>query len=415
MKRVFITGIGTVTPVGNCRSEFWRALTGGRSGIAPLTKVHADDLAVKIGGEVKGLDRARADVNDKVSSRKMDDSTVFAVVAAREAIADADLRDEHLGDACGCILGGGLAGLETLQKQTENLLAKGPRSVSPFTIPLLMPNAAPANVSMAFGLTGTSYTVASACASSGHAMVDAFEMLRRGGLDRVVTGGTESPLTRLAISAFANMRAMTKKYNDDPTAGSRPFDADRDGFVMSEGATVLVFETQEAMNARGATPYAEMVGWGATMDAHHIVQPDVSARQAVRAMRGALDMAGWDAADIAARTYVNAHGTSTHFNDLMETNACKEIFGDHARSLRISSTKSVTGHMIGAACGTEMAACALALKEGVLPPTINYTTPDPECDLDYIPNEARTADCEYALNNTFGFGGHNVCVALKKA
>lgn len=415
MNRVFITGIGVVSPVGNTRAEFWEAIKAARSGIRRLETLDVSDLPITIGGEVRGLDHARADIGDKVASRKMDKASVFAVVAAAEAIADAGLAAEDLGERCGVILGSGLAGLATLQEQTENLLRRGPRGVSPFTIPLLMPNAPPANVSLAFGITGPGYNVSSACSSSGHSVIDAFEALRRGEVDVVVTGGTESAMTRLAISAFANMKAMTKKFNDAPEKASRPFDANRDGFVMSEGSAILIMETEAHFKARGARPYIEMVGYGSTLDSHHLVQPDPSAQGAVRAIRAALKMARWSPQEIAAETYVNAHGTSTKFNDLAETVALKEVFGEHARKLQISSTKGATGHLIGAACATETAACALALREQVLPPTANYETADPECDLDYIPNHARPAKVRFALNNSFGFGGHNVCLAFQSA
>lgn len=415
MRRVFITGIGIVSPVGNTRESSWEALKAGKSGIAPLETVDLDKLPVTIGGEIRGLDFNMAEVNDKVAVRKMDKASIFSVVAAGEALRDAGLDPASLGDRCGVVVGSGLSGLATLQEQTENLLSRGPRGVSPFTIPVLMPNAAVANISLAYGLMGTAYNVASACSSSGHAMIDAYEELQRGRVDVVVTGGTESPMTRLAISAFANMKAMTKKFNDNPTKASRPFDLNRDGFVMSEGSAILIFETEEHLRARGGKAYAEMLGHGSTMDSHHLVQPDPSAQGAIRAIRQSLAMTGWNLEEIAERTYVSAHGTSTHFNDLAETVALKEIFGASAKKLQISSTKSCTGHMIGAAGAIEMAVCALALRDGILPPTINYETPDPECDLDYIPNECRKAECEFAINNTFGFGGHNVSVAIRKA
>lgn len=414
MERVFITGIGVVSSVGNSKKAFFEALAEGRSGIRHLENIRLTDLPITIGGEVRDLDLSLANVNDKVSAKKMDRVTQFAVVAAREAIHDAGIDPKALGDRCGVVVGSGLAGLVTMEEQTEVLLTKGPRSVNVFTIPLLMPNAPAANISLAFEITGSTYNTASACSSAGHAMIDAFNTLRRGEADVVISGGAESTITRLAISAFANMRAMTKKFNDNPTQASRPFDADRDGFVMSEGACILVMETESHLKRRGAQPLAEMVGYGATMDAHHLVQPDTSAAGAIRAVRQALASAGWSEHDIAADTYVNAHGTSTKYNDLMETVALKEIFGDRAARLRVSSTKSITGHMIGAACAIETAACIMALRDGVLPPTINYNTPDPECDLDYIPNNAYEAKVRFALNNSFGFGGHNICIALAK-
>ena len=414
MARVFITGIGVVSPVGNSAAQFWSALLEGRSGIARLEKLDLTDLPITIGGEVRQLNEEEANVNDKVTARKMDRASLYAVLATKEALNDASLATADLGDRYGAVIGAGLSGLETLQQQTENLLNRGPRRVSPFTIPTLMPNASPANVSLAFGITGPCYNVASACSSSGHAIIDAYQILQRGEADVVVSGGTEACMTRLAISAFANMKAMTKNYNDDPQKASRPFDAKRDGFVMSEGACTLILETEEHCRARGGRPYVELLGYGSTMDSHHIVQPDPSARGAIRAIRQALQMAQWEPSDIAEKLYVNAHGTSTHFNDLMETNALKAVFDGQASKLQVSSTKSMTGHMIGAACATELAACCLALTKGVLPPTINYENPDPKCNLDYIPNQARQADVQYALNNSFGFGGHNVCLVLTK-
>jgi 3-oxoacyl-[acyl-carrier-protein] synthase II len=414
-KRVFITGVGVVSPVGNNKDEFWSAIEAGRSGVGRLTAVPTDGLEVLIAGEVRGLDPKLANINENVVSRKMDRTTMLSVIAAKEALADAKLERGDLGDNAAVIVGSGLAGLMTLQEQTEVLLGKGPQRVSPFTIPLLMPNAAVANISLGFHISGTSYNVASACSSAGHAMIDAYESLQRGEVQIVVTGGAESTLTRLAIASFGNMKATTKKYNDDPTKASRPFDLHRDGFVMSEGACILILETEESVKRRGAKRYAEMVGYGASMDCHHIVQPDVTAKQGIRAIEKAISSAGLDKAKLAGACYVNAHGTSTHFNDLMETNALKGVFGDHARKLRISSTKSITGHLVGAAAAAETAACILALRDGILPPTINYTTPDPDCDLDYVPNEARKATVTHALNNSFGFGGHNVCLAFAKA
>jgi 3-oxoacyl-[acyl-carrier-protein] synthase II len=412
-KRVFVTGIGVVSPVGNNLNAFWTSLEQGASGIGVLENVPLDGLEVIIGGEVRGLDPKWANVNDRVSNRKMDRATLFGIIAAGEAIQHAQLTEEHLGDNAAVIVGSGLAGLKTLQEQTEILLNKGPERVSPFTIPLLMPNAAVANISLAFGISGTSYNVASACSSAGHAMIDAYETLQRGEVEIVVTGGAESTLTRLGISAFANMRATTKKFNDEPQRASRPFDRDRDGFVMSEGSCILIFESEDHMKKRGAQPWAEMVGYGATMDCHHIVQPDVTARQAIKAIQRALNMAGWNPDQVAKNLYVNAHGTSTKYNDLMETVALKKVFGASASQLQISSTKSITGHLIGAAAGIETAACILALSKGIIPPTINYENPDPECDLDYVPNTARKSEVRFALNNTFGFGGHNVCLAFR--
>ena len=414
MSRVFITGMGTVSPVGNDRVTAWNNIVQGNSGLGALTIVESGDLSVKIAGEVRNLDPELAEINDKVTARKMDRACLFAVIAAREALTDAWLTQYPLGGRTAVILGSGLSGMWTFHEQTERLLQKGPGRVSPFTIPMIMPNACPANISLAFGATGTCYTTSSACASSGHAMVDAYETLRNGQADIVITGGTEASLTRLAMAAFGNMGAMTKKFNDRPQAASRPFDAGRDGFVMSEGAAILIFETEDSLRKRGVDPYAEVVGYGVTSDSFHLVQPDPEAKAATIAIQQALAMSSLKPQDIAGKTYVNAHGTSTEYNDLMETNALKSTFQDAARQLQISSTKSVTGHMIGAACAMEMMVSAMALRDQKLPPTINYEIPDPRCDLDYIPNVARAASVDYALNNSFGFGGHNVCLVLKR-
>jgi 3-oxoacyl-[acyl-carrier-protein] synthase II len=415
MRRVWVTGVGVVSPVGNDRKEFWASLVEGRSGVGPIEGIRTDDLPVSIAGQVRGIDPAAAEVNDKVSVKRMDRSGLFAVLAAKEAIEDAGLDPAALGGGrCGAVLGSGLSGLETMEQQAHNIVQRGPRGVSVFTIPMIMPNGPPANVSLAFGVTGPCFTTASACASSGHAILTAFEMIRRGLVDAMLTGGTESPVVRLSIASFANMKALTKRYNDRPTEASRPFDADRDGFVLAEGAAILVLEAEEHCRARGGRAYAEIVGYGDAADSHHLVAPDPAATGAARAVHSAFQMAGLEPAAVADRVYVNAHGTSTKLNDAAETAALKAVFGPSAAKLQISSTKSMTGHLIGAAGGIESAACVFALQEGVLPPTINYTTPDPECDLDYVPNRARKFAAEFALNNSFGFGGHNTAVLFRR-
>ncbi len=415
MHRVFITGVGVVSCVGTDRDSYWGALTTGRCGLTELTVHDTTDLPVTIGGEIREIDLDQINLNDRVSAKRMDRASQFAVWGANQACCDAGLEPSSMGTRCGVILGAGLSGLSTLQTQTEKLLNRGPARVSPFTIPMLMPNAAPANVGMALDINGPCYTVSSACSSSGHAMINAIEALRNGQMDAVITGGTESSMTRLGIAAFCKMGAMSTRYNDEPTRSVRPFEANRVGLIMSEGAGVLVFETEEAMSRRGVQPYAEVVGYGSTSDSHNIVAPDPEAVQATAAIRNAIESANLSVKDIAAETYVNAHGTATEFNDLMETAALRNVFGDDATKLQISSTKSTIGHAIGAACGLEMIACSMALRTGILPPTINYETPDPRCDLDYIPNESRLSDVRFAINNTFGFGGHNVSVMLARA
>ncbi|MCL4112854.1 UNVERIFIED_CONTAM: hypothetical protein GTU68_046172, partial [Idotea baltica] len=412
--RVFITGIGAVSCIGNDWPTVRANLLNGQCGLGQLERLDTHGLSVTIGGEVKGLDPSRIDVSDRVSFRKLDWASRFAVHAAHEALEDAGLKGQIDGQRAAVILGAGLSGMDTLQKQTETLLNRGPRRVSPMTIPMLMPNASPANIALAFGLSGPAYTTSSACSSSGHAMIDAFEMVRRGEADVVLTGGTESSMTRLGIASFCNMKAMSDRYNDCPQKSVRPFDANRAGLIMSEGAGLLIFESEKHARQRDASIYAEVCGYGSTSDIHHIVQPDPEATQATRAIQQLFERTNWAPETIADSTYVNAHGTATVLNDAMETRALKQAFGSSASNLQISSTKSMTGHMIGAAGGIEMIACALALRFGVLPPTINYETPDPTCDLDYIPNEARESAVEYAINNSFGFGGHNVCIGLRR-
>lgn len=412
MQRVFVSGIGMTTCLGNDRRTNWSRMVDGTCGLETLELHDTTDLDVTIGGEVRDLDLDRVNVNDLVSAKRMDRATQFSVFAAHEALEDAGLPTADIGENASVILGAGLAGLETYEFQHERMLTRGPSRVSPFTIPMLMPNAPPACVSLAFGIHGSCHTCSSACSSSGHAMIDALEFLRQGNADFVITGGTEASLTRLGIASFVRMKAMCKDSNDKPHLAMRPFDNDRAGFVMAEGASILIFETEEHLRKRGGKAWAEVLSGKATSDAFHLVQPDPEGRKAVRAINDALDAAGLNATDIADSTYVNAHGTSTQYNDAMETVALKKVFGDQAGQLKISSTKSMTGHMIGAACAVEMSACAMALTSGVLPPTINYSTPDPACDLNYIPNEAVRADAKYAINNSFGFGGHNVSLVI---
>jgi len=413
MSRVFVTGLGSVTSLGHSVESMWRALLSGQSGIGPLTRIDVTDLATTIGGEVPGLEEPPFELNDRVAWRRMDRSSRFAVCAAHQVVTDAGLSQSDLTERCAVVVGAGLSGLETLQQQTDVLLKRGPRRVSPLTIPLLMPNAAPACVSLAFGITGPAWTVSGACASSGLAIIEACELLRRGGADRAITGGTEASLTRLGIASFCNMGAMTKSSNDRPHKAVRPFDLNRDGLVMSEGAGLLLLETEASLQRRGAVPYAELIGHGATSDAYHLVAPDPSATGSAKAVQLAIEHAGLVASEIADNAYINAHGTGTRANDVAETQALRRVF-DAADQLQISSTKSMTGHLIGAAGAIESIACILALRDGQLPPTINLETPDPECDLDYIPLRSRSADVQFALNNTFGFGGHNVSLVFRR-
>ncbi len=412
MQRIFISGIGVCSCLGNDRRTFWKNLIDGQCGIDRLVEHDTKDMEVNIGGEVRNMNAERINVNDLVSTRRMDRASQFAVHAAHEALEDAGLPVRDIGEQAAVILGAGLAGLETYEFQMERLLTKGPSRVSPFTIPMLMPNAPPGNISLAFGIQGTCYTTSSACSSSGHAMIDAIEFLRRGEADFIVTGGTEASLTRLGISSFVNMKAMCRTMNDRPKESMRPFDTDRSGFIMSEGASILIFENEDHLRRRGGKAWAEVLSGRSTSDSFHLVQPDPEGRQAVKAIRAAIKAAGLTPEQMADCTYVNAHGTSTQYNDAMETVALKSVFGTDAGKLKISSTKSMLGHMIGAACAIEMSACAMALTSGTLPPTINYNTPDPDCDLNYIPNKAIRKDVRYAINNSFGFGGHNVSLVI---
>jgi len=414
MERIFVSGLGFATCIGNDRETFWKNLSSGVCGLDTLELHDTTDLIVNIGGEVRDLDLSRVNVNDRVAAKRMDRASQFAVYAAHEALEDAGLPTEDIGDRTAVIMGAGLAGLETYEAMMEKLLTRGPSRVSPFTIPMLMPNAPPGNISLAFGINGTAYTTSSACSSSGHAMIDAIDYLRNGNADVVVTGGCEASLTRLGIASFSNMKAMCRNRNEEPKRSMRPFDADRSGFIMSEGASVLIFETESHLKARGGKAWAEVICGCSTADSFHLVQPDPEGKQAIIAIEKALKTAGLNPADIARNTYVSAHGTSTKFNDSMETVALKAVFGDAASDLRISSIKSMLGHMIGAACAVEMSACCLALRNGQLPPTINYETPDPDCDLNYVPNESQAADVEFAVNNSFGFGGHNVSLVARR-
>ncbi len=414
MERIFISGLGFATCLGNDRETFWKNITSGACGIDTLEVHDTTDMPVTIGGEIREYDKSRINVNDLVSAKKMDRASQFAVLAAHEALEDAGLPTEDIGERTAVILGAGLAGLETYEFMMERLLTKGPSRVSPFTIPMLMPNAPPGNVSLAFGIRGTAYTTSSACSSSGHAMIDAIDYLRNGKADVVVTGGTEASLTRLGIASFANMKAMCRNRNDDPKSSMRPFDTDRSGFIMSEGSSALIFETESHLRKRGGKAWAEVLSGSSTSDAYHLVQPDPEGRQATVAIRQAISAAGLDPTEIGGETYVSAHGTSTKYNDRMETTALKQIFGDDAYKLHMSSIKSMLGHMIGAACAVEMSTCCMALTYGLLPPTINYDTPDPECDLNIVPNTAVQKDVKYVINNSFGFGGHNVSLVAKK-
>jgi len=409
LRRVAVTGLGVVSPVGIGVDENWASLCAGRSGIRRITRFPCDDFPAQIAGEV---DFDPTPYMDKKDLKRMDIFIQYAMAAAVMAMEDSKLPiDEANAGRVGCIVGVGIGGLETIEEAHNSLLTTRLRKLSPFTLPRLIGNLAPGHISIRFGIRGINYAPTSACASGAHAVGEAFRQIRDGYLDAAISGGSEAAITQLGVAGFGIMRALSTR-NDDPQGASRPFDRDRDGFVMGEGAGILVLEEWEAARARGARIHAEVIGYGANADAHHITQPAPEGRGAAQCMRLALEDADIepDAVD-----YVNAHGTSTQYNDANETLAIKEVFGDHARCLAVSSTKSMTGHLLGAAGGIESVFTSLALREGMLPPTINQHNRDEECDLDYVPNVARCANVRVAISNSFGFGGTNACLVFRRA
>jgi len=408
-RRVVITGIGAITPIGNDAPSTWDALVSGRSGIGRITRFDPAPYETQIAGEVKDFDPLKA--MDRKEVRRTDRFTQLAVGAAAEAIEDATIDVSKESDRIGVAVATGVGGLETLIEQVLVMEKRGPSRLSPFLVPMLMANAASAQISMQFGLRGPNLTHVSACASSAHALGESAEMIKRGMAEVMVAGGAEAAVIPLAIGAFSTMHAMSRR-NDDPQRASRPFDRDRDGFVLSEGSAVVILEDRDHALARGARIYAELIGYGATADAYHITAPSPEGEGNARAMRMALEEAKLEPSAI---DHINAHGTSTVPNDREETAAIKQVFGDHAYKLMVSSTKSMTGHLLGAAGALEAIACILAIVKGRIPPTINYTTPDPALDLDYVPNEARAATITTALSNSMGFGGHNASLILTAA
>ena len=401
--------MGMVTPLGPDVASNWDALTHGRSGIGRITRFDPAPYETQIAGEVKGFEATQ--YMDRKEVRRTDRFTHLGVAAASQALKDASLETFPDHERVGTAIATGVGGLETLIKEVLLMEERGPSRLSPFLVPMLMANAASAQVSMQFGLKGPSLTHVSACASSSHAIGECGEIIRRGQADVMVSGGAESAVLPLAIGAFSTMHAMSRR-NDDPQRASRPFDKDRDGFVLSEGSAVVVLEEREHALKRGVRIYGELVGYGATADAYHITSPAPEGEGNARSMRMALAGAGLKPTDI---DYINAHGTSTQPNDREETAAIKQVFGEHAYKLMVSSTKSMSGHLLGAAGSFEAIACLLALRDGCIPPTINYTTPDPALDLDYVPNTARAKSIKTALSNSMGFGGHNASLIFVKA
>ncbi|PAD20456.1 beta-ketoacyl-ACP synthase II [Terribacillus saccharophilus] len=407
-KRVVVTGLGAVTPVGNDAATTWQNLLEGKSGVDVLTRVNKDDYPAKVAAEVKDFNPE--DYMEKKDAKRMDLFTQYAVAASKMAVEDAKLKitDENA-NRIGVWIGSGIGGMGTYEEQFEKLMTKGPRRVSPFFVPMMIPDMASGQVSIQLGAKGINSCSVTACASGANSIGDAYKVIERGDADAMITGGSEAPLTKMAFAGFSAAKALS--FNDDPKTASRPFDANRDGFVMGEGAGILILESLDSALERGATIYAEIVGYGASGDAYHITAPAPEGEGAVRAMRQAIEDAGLQAEEI---DYVNAHGTSTELNDKFETAALKQLLGDHAYKTAISSTKSMTGHMLGAAGAVEAIICVKAIQEGMIPPTINQAEKDPLCDLDYVPNMKREKKVRAALSNSLGFGGHNAALVFKQ-
>ncbi|MFN7251801.1 MAG: beta-ketoacyl-ACP synthase II [Anaerobacillus sp.] len=406
--RVVITGLGAVTPLGNSVATTWENVKAGKSGIGKLTRVDASQFPAVVAAELKDFDPGN--FMDKKEARKMDRFTQYAVASALMAVEDAKLEINDTNAArVGVWIGSGIGGMETYEQQFTIFQEKGYRRVSPFFVPMLIPDMASGQVSITLGAKGINSCTVTACASGANSIGDAFKVIERGDADVMVTGGCEAPITNMSLAGFSAAKALST--NPDPATASRPFDLNRDGFVMGEGAGIIILESLEHAKRRGANIYAEIVGYGATGDAYHITAPAPEGEGGVRAMRMALKDAGINPEDV---DYMNAHGTSTHYNDKYETLAIKQVFQEHAKKLAVSSTKSMTGHLLGAAGAVEAIFSIKAIEDGIIPPTINYETPDPECDLDYVPNEARKQEVRTVLSNSLGFGGHNATLVFTK-
>lgn len=408
MERVVITGMGAITPVGNDVQTFWESLKAGKCGVGPITKFDVSDYKVKLAAEVKDFDVTQ--YVDKREARRMDVNCHFALAAAQQAVDQAGLKEGNFDPyRTGVIYGSGVGGLAVAEEEIPKLNAKGPGRVSPLCIPEMIANMAAAYISMRFGFKGENFCPVSACATANHSIGEAMRAIRHGYQDIVLCGGTENGIIPIALAGFSNMKAL--HTGDDPTCASIPFDARRSGFVMGEGAGCLVLESLTHAQARGATILAEVAGYGASGDAYHITSPAPEGDAAARAIRGAIEDAGLTPADV---DYINAHGTSTPLNEKYETIAIKKAFGDAAYKVKVSSTKSMTGHLLGGAAAVEAIACVMAIREGIIPPTIGYQEPDPECDLDITPNKAVEMPVNVAISNSLGFGGHNACILFKK-
>ncbi|MGI6586707.1 MAG: beta-ketoacyl-ACP synthase II [Gracilibacteraceae bacterium] len=408
-RRVVITGVGVISPIGTGREKYFQSLKEGISGVDHITRFDTEGFDTRIAAEVKDFEPS--EYIDKKECRRMDRFTQFAVAASKMAAEDSHIELESLdNNRFGVCIGSGIGGMETMEAQYEILKEKGPGRVSPFMIPMMISNIAAGNISIALKAKGPNITVVTACASATNAIGEAFKIIQRGDADMMVAGGAEASITPLSLAGFCSMKALSTR-NDDPKRASRPFDKDRDGFVMGEGAGIMIIEELEHALKRGAVIYGEIAGYGATGDAYHITAPAPDAEGAYRAMLMAVNDAGIKACDL---DYINAHGTSTDLNDKLETLAIKRLLGEHAKKVAVSSTKSMMGHLLGAAGAVEAIACIMAINESVVPPTINYTTPDEECDLDYVPNKAINRKVGWAMSNSLGFGGHNASIILKK-
>ncbi|TFD97608.1 beta-ketoacyl-ACP synthase II [Jeotgalibacillus sp. R-1-5s-1] len=405
-RRVVVTGLGMVSPVGNDVETSWNNIVNGQSGIGELTRLNQEEFPARAVAELKDFNIE--DYMEKKDARKMDRFTQYAVVASEMAVKDSGLDISKNAERIGVWIGSGIGGMETFEKQFETFQKRGYKRVSPFFVPMMIPDMAAGQVSISLGAKGMNSCTVTACASGTNSIGDAFKVIQRGDADAMITGGTEAPISQMAMAGFVANTALT--LNEDISKASRPFDKNRDGFVMGEGAGILVLEELEHALARNATIYAEIVGYGSTGDAYHITAPAPGGEGGVRAMKQSLEDAGLDPSSVG---YINAHGTSTPYNDKYETMAIKEVFGEHAYKLAVSSTKSMTGHLLGAAGGVEAIFTVLSLKDQVLPPTINLETPDPECDLDYVANQSRKSDLDVAMSNSLGFGGHNATIVFK--
>jgi len=406
-RRVVVTGVGAVTACGISTADTWAAIVAAKSGAGPITAFDASAYTTRIGAEVRNFEPV--EFMDLKDSKRTDRVVHFAMAAARQALAGIDL-DRFDRDRTGVVIGSGIGGIATFERQHAIMLERGPDKVSPFFIPMMISDMTSGYVSIAYNLRGPNFTTVSACSSGGNAIADAFLLIQAGLADAVLTGGAEAAITPMSFAGFCSAKAMSRR-NDAPERASRPFDAGRDGFVMGEGAGILVVEELEHAKRRGAPILAEIIGIGLTGDAYHMTSPAPNGEGAVRAMQVALDVARIAPSEV---DYINAHGTSTQLNDASETAAIKQVFGDHARKLAVSSTKSMVGHLLGAAAAVELIFCILALRDDVIPPTINQETPDPECDLDYVPNAARKQHIDVALSNAFGFGGHNTSIIVRR-